>query len=216
MAHEPWTLWILLTCAEWIFFRYAEGIARQRPRGVNPQFLQCSKWISQMYLVHGRRSHFCLIHHAFPLFMAETRGVYKMLDFMGSAWFGTRTLAHSPLFRNSSLRQTVYFGAQECGMVVNLKRPNKPLPTISKELHDLTIFVVCFSGLRTAHPERWRSPTQWVCSTLDNADSSGYNKLSFNSYLFTLYLRILSVALTIYCTKNLGIRTKCQRHAMYV
>ena len=118
MAHEPWSLWILLICAECIFFRYAEGIARRRPRGVKPHFLECSKWISQMYLLHGRRSHFFLIHQAFPLFMAETRCVYKMLDFMGCAWFGTRTLAHGPLLRTSSLKQTVYFGVQESGMVV--------------------------------------------------------------------------------------------------
>jgi len=55
-----------------------------RGRGGRAPLLQCSKSVSQMYLVHGRRSHFYLIHHAFLLFMAETRGMYKMLDFMGS------------------------------------------------------------------------------------------------------------------------------------
>ena len=52
--------------------------------GGGAPLLQYSKSVSQMYLVHGRRSHFYLIHHASPLFMAETRGVYKMLDFVGS------------------------------------------------------------------------------------------------------------------------------------
>jgi hypothetical protein len=202
MAHDPWTLWIPLICAEWIFFRYAEGIARRRPRGVKPHFLQCSKWISQMYLVHRRRSHFYLIHQAFLLFIAETRGVYKMLDFMGFAWFGTRTLAHSPLFRTSSFKTGSLFCSTRMWDGSQFKRSNKPLPTISKCYMIWRFFVVCFSALRTAHQETWRSQLQLVCSTLDNTDNSGYNKLSFNSYLFTLYLTILSVALTIYCIKN--------------
>jgi hypothetical protein len=52
MVHEPWALWILLICAEWIIFRYAEGVVRRRPWGVKPHLLQYSMWIYQMHLVH--------------------------------------------------------------------------------------------------------------------------------------------------------------------